>query len=82
MSQLQRDVERAVIDKLVWDLAASLGQAIASCKRAARAITVEAPEMARKQLLDVIQSAQGSLMQAQDQAIQRIRLLEDRLKQE
>ena len=81
MSQPEPEEERFVIDRSTWDLAASLGQAIASCERAAKAIMVTAPEMARKQLLDTIQSAQGSLMQAEDLAIMRIRELERRLKE-
>ena len=69
------------VDTTLVDLVVSLASAIARCETATKAVEVEAPELARKHLLDSIQSAQGSLMQAEDLAIQHIRELESRLTQ-
>ncbi len=69
-------------DTTLVDLVVTLGSAIARCETAVKSADVEAPGLARRHILDSIQSAQGSLMQAEDLAIRHIRELESRLKQE
>ncbi len=66
----------------VVDLVVSLASAIAKIETATKGIEIQAPGMARKHLLEAIQSAQGHLMQAEDLAIRHVRELEARLKQE
>ncbi len=70
------------VDTTLIDLVVTLGSAIARCETAVKSVDVQAPVLARKHMLESIQSAQGSLMQAEDLAIRHIRELENRLKQE
>lgn len=66
----------------VLDLVISLASAIAKSEMALKGVEIKAPEMARRHLLDSIQSAQGHLMQAEDLAIRHVRELEACLKEE
>ncbi len=62
--------------RTLGDLEVSLRCAIARIETASKALEVTAPAMARRQLTDSIQAAQGFLMQAEDLAIQHVRRLE------
>ncbi len=63
-------------DHTLADLEVSLRCAISRIELASGALELQAPGLARKQIIDNIQAAEGFLMQAGDLAIQHVRSLE------